>query len=204
MSPGSTQKSPKLEEEQFVCRYQLQHDLNKIIMVADCKECQGDSNLNNQSCLTAILNALCQEYNVDSVVLSHYVETKYADDSMQMLMKMVEIVHDLEQMGIREPYKEYFAKDPKLSSSLKNQQKNTCQKCELKPEKVFAGLKKNFLRDLSGFYIELDNVIKKVVANENEACDRCMKATKSDLLYLFKKLEDLRAYVIYKGFQIVI
>lgn len=204
MSPESSQKSQNLEEERLVCKYQLQHDHNKITMVADCKECQGDSNLNNQSCLTAILNALCQEYNVDSVVLSHYVETKYADDSMQMLMKMVEIVHDLEQMGIREPFKEYFAKDPKLSSSLKNQQKNTCQKCELKPEKVFMGLKKNFLGDISRFYSKLENVIREVGANENEACDSCMKATKSDLLYLFKKLEDFRAYVIYKGFQIVI
>ena len=204
MSPGSTKKDPKLEEEQFVCKYHLQHDLNKITMVADCKECEGDSNLNNQSCLNAILNAMCQEYNVDSIILSHYVETKYADDSMQMLMMMVDIVHNLEQMSIREPFKEYFANDPKLSSSLKNQQKNICEKCELKPEKVFSGLKKDFLRDITRFYTELDNVIREVGTNENEACNRCMKATKSDLLYLFKKLEDFRAYVIYKGFQIVI
>lgn len=191
-------------DEEFVCKYRLQHDSNKITMIADCKECGGESNLNDQACLTGILNGLCLEYNVESVILSHYTQTKYADESMQMLRMMVEIVNELEHMGIREPFEEYFANDTRLASSFKNQQKAKCEKCALKPEMVFTRLKKDFLQDLSLFYTDLDNLSKQVEAEKERACAKCVKATKSDLIYLFNKLENFRAYVIYKGFQIVI
>ena len=205
MSKNSAQKKDSQEQdEQFVCKYHLSHEQNQIAMVADCKECEGEASLNEQACLTGILNGLAKEYNVDSVVLSHYIETKYADDSMQMLMMMVEILHQFEQMSIREPFKEYFADDESLSSSGKNQQKTTCEKCEFKPEMGFSALKKEFLRDISGFYSELQKFSKRVGTNKQEACAPCIKATKSDLIYLFNKLEDFRAFVIYKGFQIVI
>jgi hypothetical protein len=193
-------------DEDFVCRYRLDYDSNRITMISDCKECgRGrEPSLNNQICLTGILNGLCQELNVDSVILSHYIETKYAEESMQMLKMMVEIVHDLEQMSIRNPFVEYFANDSRLTSSFKNQQKSACEKCELKPEKVFTRLKKHFLRDISTFYNELNNFSKQVETYKKSECAKCIKTTKSDLIYLFNKLENFRAYVIYKGFQIVI
>ncbi len=190
--------------EQLLCRYQLQHDSNRITIVADCKECQGNADLNDRKCLTGILNGLCQEYNVDEVILSHYIETKYTGDSMQMLRMMVEIVHALEQMSIREPFDEYFADDSRLSSSFKSQQKSVCEKCELRPERAFSALKKLLLMDISRFYTAFDSLSHKVEGNREKACAECMKATKSDLIYLFNKLEEFRAFVIYKGFQIVI
>lgn len=194
------------KEEDFVCRYRLDYDSNRITMISDCKECGrgGEPSLNNQICLTGILNGLCQELNVDSVILSHYIETKYAEESMQMLKMMVEIIHDLEQMSIRNPFVEYFANDTQLTSSFKNQQKSACEKCELKPEKVFTRLKKHFLRDISTFYDEFNNYSRGIDAYKKRECAKCIKTTKSDLIYLFNKLENFRAYVIYKGFQIVI
>ncbi len=186
------------------CKYHLSHDSNKITMIAECKECEGEATLSQKTCFTGILNNLCQEFNVDDVVLSHYIETKYTSSSMQMLRMMVEIVHDLEHMGIREPFAEYFENDPTLSSSQKNQHKNSCAKCEFKPEKVFNPLKKHFLKDVSLFYDELKRIARQVETQENNTCINCVKASKSDMIYLFNKLEDLRALVIYKGFQIVI
>lgn len=202
----SRKNKSQFGEEEIVCKYRLQHDSNKVTMIADCKECGGggEPNLNNRTCLTGILNGLSQEYNVDSVILSHYTETKYADASMEILRMMVEIVHDLEQMSIREPFKEYFASDEELTSSQKNQQKITCERCGLRPENLFDSLKKHFLGDLNLFYTELNNFSKQVEDNVEDSCAKCMHATKSDLIYLFNKLENFRAYVIYKGFQIVI
>ncbi|UCG70194.1 MAG: hypothetical protein JSV09_04025 [Thermoplasmata archaeon] len=192
--------------EEFVCKYSLQQDANKITMVANCKDCnkREEPSLNNQICLTGILNGLLEEYNVDSVILSHYMESKYTDEPIEILRMMVEIVHDMEQMGIREPYEEYFASDSNLNSSSKNQQKASCEKCELRPERIFTGLKMNFLGDISQFYDEFHSISKQVKANKKMECKNCVEATKSDLIYLFKKLENFRAYVIYKGFQIVI
>ena len=193
-------------EEDFVCRYRLDYDSNKITMITDCKECGrgGEPSLNNRICLTGVLNGLCQELNVDSVILSHYIETKYAEDSMQMLKMMVEIVHDLDQMSIRNPFEEYFANDSRLTSSIKNQQKSACEKCGLKPEKIFMALKRDFLRNISTFYKHLSKYSKGIDAHKKSECTKCMETTKSDLIYLFNKLENFRAYVIYKGFHIVI
>jgi hypothetical protein len=173
-------------------------------MVAQCMECQGGSGLEHKKCLTGILNGLSHEFNVDSVILSHYIETKYADDSMQVLRIMVEIIQNLEQMGIREPYEEYFANEESLSSSLKNQQKGKCEKCNLEPETVFSDLKKQFVKDISSFYYKFNDFTGSVAANREEACNQCVKATKSDLVFLFNRLENFRAFAIYKGFQIVV
>ena len=173
-------------------------------MVAQCMECKGGAGLDHTKCLTGILNGLSQEFNVDSVILSHYIETKYADDSMEVLGMMVEVLQNLDQMGIREPYEEYFANDESLSSSFKNQQKSKCEKCGLGPETVFSALKKQFFKDISGFYCTFNDITGSVAAHREEACDKCVKATQSDLIYLFNRLEKFRAFVIYKGFQIVI
>lgn len=173
-------------------------------MVAQCMECKGGAGFDHKKCLTGILNGLTQEFNVDSVVLSHYIETKYADDSMQVLRMMVEILQNLDQMGIRKPYEEYFAKEESLSSSLKNPQKSKCEKCNLEPETVFSDLKRQFVKDISSFYCKFNDVTGSVAANREEACNKCVKAIKSDLTFLFNRLENFRAFVIYKGFQIVI
>jgi ssDNA-binding Zn-finger/Zn-ribbon topoisomerase 1 len=173
-------------------------------MVAQCMDCRSDAGLHNKQCLTGILNGLAQEFNVDSVILSHYIETKYADESMRVLRMMVEFFQNLDQMAIRDPYNEYFADNEELSSSTRNQQKGKCEKCAVKPEAIFSSLKKDFLKDVSKIYYTFNNFTEKVAANREETCERCMRATKSDMVYLFNRLENFRAYVIYKGFQIVI
>ena len=172
-------------------------------MVAECTECQGRAGLDDKRCLTGILNGLTREYNVDSVILSHYIETKYTDDAMHMLEMMVKMANEMDQMAIREPYREYFENDDGLTSSLKNQQKSTCGKCALRPETIFSKLKKHLLSDIDHFYTEFGSITGQVDANGEEACAQCMKAMQSDLIYLFNKLEGLRAFIIYKGFQIV-
>jgi hypothetical protein len=173
-------------------------------MIASCKECDGKADLKDSICFSGILNGLCQEFNVDDIILSHYIESKYADDSMQVLRMMVEIVNELEHMGIRKPYAEYFESDSDLSSSQKNKQKDTCDKCALAPENIFTPLKKHFVKDLNVFYEEFNKLLGTIQKNSNETCARCISETKSDLIYLFNKLENLRALVIYRGFQIVI
>ncbi|UCF08332.1 MAG: hypothetical protein JSW28_01185 [Thermoplasmata archaeon] len=191
-------------EEDASCKYRLSHESSKVSLIADCMECKGRAQLSDRRCLSGILNGLSQEYNVDSVILSRYIETKYTEDSMEMLKMMVGILQDLDQMGIREPFDEYFSNDERLSSNLKGQLRSQCTKCALTPERIFSSLKREFLGGISRFYDELGKVTNQVAGNHERACAQCMKATKGDLVYLFNKLEKLRGFVIYKGFQIVI
>lgn len=199
-----SKKKAQLGRKELSCKYRLSFDSNKITMIASCKECAGKADLKDGKCFSGILTGLYQEFNVDDIILSHYIESKYADESMQMLRMMVEIVNELEHMGIRKPYAEYFESDSKLSSSRKNKQKDACERCALAPENVFSPLKKHFVKDLNVFYEEFNKLLGKIQKNNDETCARCISETKSDLIYLFNKLENLRALVIYKGFQIVI
>ncbi len=198
-----SKKKAQLGQDEL-CKYRLSFDSNRITMIASCKECVGQADLKDSTCFSGILTGLCQEFNVDDIILSHYIESKYADDSMQMLRMMVEIVNELEHVGIRKPYSEYFKSDSDLPSSQKNKQKDACEKCALAPENMFSPLKKHFVKDLNVFYKEYNTLLGKIQDNSDEACARCISETKSDLIYLFNNLENLRALVIYKGFQIVI
>lgn len=190
--------------EERPCRYTLTRDANKVTMIARCMECQGGAGLDRKQCLSGILKGLAQEFNVDSVVLSHYIETKYTEDSMQVLRMMVEVLQNLEQMGIREPYEEYFADDERLSSSQKNQQKSKCDRCQLKPDTVFSTLKIEFSNNVSGFYDVFNEFTKEVAARAEDNCNECIEATKGDMIFLFNRLEDFRAYVIHRGFKVIV
>jgi hypothetical protein len=173
-------------------------------MITDCKECGGKADLTDSLCRSGVLNGLYNEYNVGSVVLSHYIETKYTDDSMQMLRMMVEIIQDFEQLSIREPFLEYFQGNQELSSQSKNQLKMECEKCSLKPERIYTELKEGFLSDMDDFYKIYNSISRELGTNSIENCILCVNATQSDFMYLFSKLENLRSFIIYKGFQIVI
>ena len=195
--------SNKNNSSERFCKYRLSHDGSKTSLIAECMECDGKAQLTDRKCLAGILSHLSQEYNVDSVILSHYIETKYTEDSMYLLNTMVDFIQHLDQMRIREPYEEYFENDERLSQSFKNQQRSTCESCDLRPEIMFAALRRDFVRGMSGFYREFTLITGKVAANREAACSQCMKATESDLIYLFKKLDSFRAFVFHKGFQIV-
>jgi hypothetical protein len=190
--------------QRTVCKYHVLSDSQAMTMISECKECKGDADLTNSICLSGVLTGLYNEYNVDSVILSHYIETKYTQTSMQMLRLMVEILQVLEQLSIRDPFDEYFIKDDELTSQSKNQQKIVCEKCNLKPESMFSNLRKDFLSNITAFYETLNKISEEVRNNSDGNCVQCMNATQSDLMYLFSKLENLRSFVIYKGFQIII
>lgn len=192
------------DAQRAVCKYTLQRASANITLITECKECKGEATLNNSTCLSGVLRGLYTEYNVNSVILSHYIETKYTHDSLQMLRIMVEIMQDFEQLSIREPFNEYFMGNEKLTSQFKNQQKLVCEKCQHKPDNIFSILKRDFLSDISVFYETLGNLSKEIGDNSDDECAQCINATQSDFIYLFSKLENLRSFVIYKGFQIVI
>lgn len=188
----------------FACRYNIKRESNKTKMIADCKECGGRATLKNSKCMIGILNAMSKEYNVDSIILSHYIETRYSDAAMDLLRKKVELLREFDQLSIREPYNEYFLNDDELTSAQKSKQKTVCEKCGLKPSLIFTTLKNSFIKDIDHFYNDFSSLSGNIAKHKEPQCSSCIKTSKSDFIYIFNRLEELRAFVVYEGFQIVI
>lgn len=197
-------KTTDVEEEDFTCKWNVEHEYREIRIVTDCKDCGGQGDLGNASCMKGVLDAVSNESNADVVILSHYVERQYFGYSLELLKRMAQVMQELDQLAIRAPYKEYFLKNDKLTSSQKNQQKSACEKCALNPQKLFPNLKRTFTTDVVKFHESFLDFAKKLEKGPTPNCGPCLKTTNSDFLYLFNKMEDLRAFIFYRGYNIVI
>jgi dimeric dUTPase (all-alpha-NTP-PPase superfamily) len=197
-------KEAEPEEEDLTCKWNVAHEYREIRIIADCKACGGEGNLNESNCMRGILDAVSSESNADVVILSHYIETQYFGYSLELLKRMAQVMKELSQMTMRDPYNEYFQKNDDLTTSQKNQQKSTCEKCKRNPQELFPELKKIFTTDIHEFYKHLFKSAKKLSKGPTSYCKPCLKTTESDFVYMFNKLEDLRAFIFYRGYNIVI
>ncbi|UCG68758.1 MAG: hypothetical protein JSV09_13280 [Thermoplasmata archaeon] len=192
------------KKEDYSCKWNVEQEYREIRIIADCKECGGKGDLRQSYCLKGILEALSSESNADVAILSHYVERQYFGYSLELLKRMAQIMQELEQLAIRNPYGEYFSASSKLTASQKSQQKSACEKCQLNPKILFLNLKKIFATDILKFHETFIDYTKRLEKKPTPNCGPCLKTTKSDFVYLFNNLEDLRSFIFYRGFNIVI
>ncbi len=197
-------KQTGTEEEEYACKWNVEHVYREIRIIADCKDCGGKGDLNESSCMNGILDAVSAEGNADVVILSHFVEKQYFSYSLELLKRMAQVMQELSQLAIRDPYKEYFLSNDKLSTSQKSQQKSACEKCELNPHGLYPDLKKTFTTDIQEFYKSLFKTAKKLDKGPTFFCGPCLDTTQSDFVYMFNNLEDLREFIFYRGYNIVI
>lgn len=170
----------------------------------NCKECNGKATLKDCKCIRGVQNALSEEFNINSIILSHYRETQYTDHSVEMLKKVVQIIHELEQLSIRAPFKEYF-ESGKLPFIKADPQKAICEKCDFNPQNIFPMLGKNLKKDIVKFYeIFMKKARSLSEAKKNIVCVACLNTTKSDFVYLYDHLEELRAFIIHRAFHIIV
>jgi hypothetical protein len=193
-----------VEEEELSCKWNVEHEYREIRIIADCKDCGGEGNLNESNCMKGILEAVSSENNADVVILSHFVETQYFGYSLELIRRMAQVMQELSQLSMREPYKEYFQTNKEMTSSQKSQQKSTCERCKKNPQTLFPGLKQIFTTDIQEFYKNLFKSAKKMNKGPTSFCGPCLKSTESDIVYMFNKLENLRAFIFYRGYNIVI
>ncbi len=194
-------KRPKGEYP--TCKYEIEHEVRESRLVMNCKECNGKATLKDCRCIGGVQNALSEEFNINSIILSHYRETQYTDHSVEMLKKVVQIIHELEQLSIRAPFKEHF-ESGKLPFIKADQQKAICEKCDFNPQNIFPTLKENLEKDIVKFYeIFMKKARSLSEAKKNIVCTACLNTTKSDFVYLYGHLEELRAFVIYRAFHII-
>jgi hypothetical protein len=184
--------------EQLPCKYEIEFTSRQNVMVAKCKECEGEGDLTDQKCLSGMLNAISKEFNIDSIILSHFVERFYEKNAVDVLRDMAGLVKEFDRLSFRDPLKQYFS-EKEIPS-----QRSKCQACEKNPQNLFPELRGLFIMDIEKFYKNFTQRIRTVYTTTNEPkCKKCISTTNNDIIYIFDKLENLRTDILYKAFRVV-
>lgn len=97
-------KKPVIKYEQPACPYEITSEGTLVKMHVRCKECPINvSNLEYELCYQGILKAMQEEYNIDLLTLSHYVERQYAGEAIEILRKITQFTQELDQLAMRLP-----------------------------------------------------------------------------------------------------
>jgi len=76
------------DDEQKICTYKAKHTKNQKSIVINCRDCDSDSTLNNETCRRNIFSILLAEPLVDRIVLSHLYERDYEGSNLKLLYSL--------------------------------------------------------------------------------------------------------------------
>ncbi|MDO9517562.1 MAG: type II/IV secretion system ATPase subunit [Methanosarcinaceae archaeon] len=71
--------------EEKLCIYKAKHTKNQKSILINCRDCDSDSTLNNETCRRNIFSILLAEPLVDRIVLSHLYERDYEGSDLKLL-----------------------------------------------------------------------------------------------------------------------
>ncbi len=185
-----------------ICRHKVVHE-RRILLEIDCEGCKEDGALDDPVCRKGVISALKLNPNVEAVITSHYREIQYVDGSMEILESICKFLETMGKMSIRDPYAELFGK---TDTRKKDHNPAICEACSIYPEIVFSELKDGMMTDLNKAYDSFSKITGQVMCFKpvRTECGECHSILSQDLVYLFNQMEDLRASILHRGFQIMI
>ena len=163
------------------CDYDLDKYSDSHKMIIKCKECKNDFDVD--ICLPGMILALQNEYNIDNLVLSDYIERQYTDEALQILIEFKDIVEEL-----------------KVFSSRKTLD-NNCKNCVLKPKDMYQNLTRSLLDNSDDIFKKLISYSKKLI--EKDGCIECRTSAKEELSILADKLIDIRSKILLEAYNIL-
>lgn len=187
---------------EVACNYAVETSAVEMKLVFDCKECLQDANLKNNECMKGVLRALTDNFNADSVILSDYVELRYAGASTEMLRRLVKLLNEIENLAMRNPPKEYFG--GVKGQGARDKRRGICQSCKSNPQNIFPGLRKQLLRDIEDAYMGMAAASRQAGELTTPECRPCIDTTEKAMVHLFGLMEDFRSFLYYEGFRVVI
>ena len=180
-----------------ICSAQTRRTQSSNTLVIDCKDCDRTGILANSECLSNVLGLYMSEYNIDSIVLSGYIERQYSGNTIKLLEMMCSLAEAMDQLGTRNPVKEHFLDGEKSDDP-------GCGTCDINPQNVFAQLRTQLVSDISEFYRAFVHFAQSVERGREARCSQCLFHTGNDLVYLHNEMDTLRRYIIHEGFGIVL
>ncbi|MFO7792669.1 MAG: hypothetical protein R6W73_06790 [Candidatus Saliniplasma sp.] len=170
-----------MNEELAPCEYKISEERGSRKMSIDCKNCKEDLSFRN--CLPGIILALEENYNVDALILSDFIEIKYSEDDMELFKSLRDVSEDLSRLSFRKT------------------DGGSCEDCEIEPKSMYPSLKKSLLTEHEEFYQNLSNYALKVM--KIEGCKDCRKSAKEEITMLGEKVLDFRSKVLMKAYGVL-
>lgn len=143
----------------------------------NCLECKdGSQDLTATVCYRRALNAFQKEVNIDSVATSHYLQTQYFGDSVELFKALSELRSDLEELGKRDPQVDFKAQ------KKKGRFRSKCPKCPANPQNIFPGLKIILMKNPKEFIVNLKKVLTDMeFKDKTSACGECRDLTREEI-----------------------
>ncbi len=163
------------------CNYNIDDVDGHRKLFIDCEECTDE--LIIDKCLPGILSALEENYNIDSVILSDFIEIQYSDDNLNILKDLKHISEELNRFSSRKT-----ARD-------------ACENCDIEPDEMYSSLRDGLLNDHQIFYKLLFNYTLKVM--KIDGCRTCRKSAKEELTVLGERVLEFRSEVLLKAYGVL-
>ncbi|MFW6145070.1 MAG: hypothetical protein ACOC55_05805 [Candidatus Natronoplasma sp.] len=150
-------------------------------LVVNCKRCGREHSIKN--CLPGLILSLEDEYDIDSIIASDFMEEQYIGPGVDILTQIRDIAGEIE------------------SFSSRKQEEKKCMDCELRPSTLYPSLKRNFIEEPGIIYLELGRLADK--AKQKRGCSECIKSLTEELEVLGERAKELKKDVLAEGFDII-
>ncbi len=179
-SPQSSKK-----KGQTGCPYSIRRDGRDVIMSSNCMECGNGDGMKDHVCITSLICSLKKEYLVDSVILEDHIETQISGPTLELLKRCGEIEDEIKVLGNRTPIPS-----------------RDCSKCSISPSIVFSMLADSFPLNIQEIYEKIGALTETSMTLSKKAgpCSDCAKEMSEDLLYIFNRIEEVRAFILQEAF----
>ena len=181
------------------CDYDIEYEGQKQKMVINCKACTQNYSMANPTCINGILNSLSEIYMVDYLYISHYLDTMYFGDSVELLERMKVLMNQIGNYSLRRSEQQFKFHSPKYKKKI------PCLTCPINPSRIFSQLKLEFSRDFEIFYNHINPTITEIhkFSPKVDYCNTCRFNSLENLEDIFERFEVLVGFILLSAYKIV-
>ncbi len=197
MGKGKGKKQEQRQRKR--CDYGLEYEGQKQKMVINCKNCPQNYSIANPACINGILNSLTEVYMVDYLYISHYLDTMYFGDSVELLERMKALLNQIGNFALRKPEHQFKLHHPK------HKKKIPCTACPVNPQKLFKQWKSAFSKDIEVFYKRIGPMMSDVnrFQPKEDYCNVCRFQTLENIEDITIRFENLVGFILMSAYKIV-
>ncbi len=196
---SSKNKKKKNGSSPRTCDYYVEWEGKKQKMVINCKDCDLNYSIANSACFSGIMKILSETYMIDYLNMSHYLDTMYFGDSVDLIKKMKDFSTKIQNFSVRKPQAQFKHYHPKFKKKI------PCITCQIHPKRVFPKLDKAFMTDMDSFYNRMKKTMGDVHSFQSKAefCNTCRYTTMENLNEVFSKFDDLVRFILEGAYKII-